>query len=324
MKIVDKIMFKVAKSQINKNLIEDYSKGKIKVVLLGTGGPINNEKRLGSTSFAIITPKDFILIDCGSGTWRNADILGLPSRKLTKIFITHFHSDHIGDLGEACFGSWVRGRTSPLEIYGPSGIKDVVDGFQRAYSKDFEYRTAHHGEEFMNPKGSQMKPRTFKFGEEGKLNLMPVYEDDHVTVGAFSVNHDPIKPAVGYRIEVDEKVIVYTGDTVYIDSLPKFCENADLLLANAVSHQTLELLSRVNKEIKNDRIAKIMHDVPDYQMDPAQAGVLAHRSRAKKLVLVHITPPIINFIQKRWFLKGAKAAYHGEIVLGEDGMVLTL
>lgn len=290
---------------------------------MGTGGPINNSKRLGATSFAIISPKDFLLIDCGSGTWRNADLTRLPAGKLTKVFITHFHSDHIGDLGEVCFGSWVRGRSSPLEVYGPDGIQDVVEGFQKAYNHDSEYRIAHHGQDIMPTSGSRMNTHQFSI-ENNEDDLIPVYKDNHVKVEAFVVHHEPIRPAVGYRIEIEDKVFVYTGDTRYFDFLPNYCKNADILCANSVSHKFMAVLSDANARINKVRIAKITKDVIDYQMDPAQAGILAAESNVKRLVLVHLTPPILNLIMKRRVLKAVKEHYTGSIIVGRDRMVLDL
>ena len=106
--------------------------GKLHAFLLGSGGPINNDKRVAS-SIAVIAGGEFILFDVGPGSYRNVDLLRLPSQNLSAIFLTHFHSDHIGDLGEANMLSWVNGRDKPLEVYGPIGVEKVVDGFEMAY-----------------------------------------------------------------------------------------------------------------------------------------------------------------------------------------------
>ena len=86
------------------------------VFLVGSGGPINNPERI-ATSTAIIAGGEFLLVDVGPGTVRSADLLNLPMEHLSGIFLTHFHSDHIGDLGEANFGSWLAGRKKKLDIY---------------------------------------------------------------------------------------------------------------------------------------------------------------------------------------------------------------
>src|SRR5262249_10187863 len=85
--------------------------------------------------------------------WRQVALSHLPRARLDGVLLTHFHSDHIGELGEVVLQSWVAGRRTPLPVYGPSGVEKVVDGFREAYSQDASYRVAHHGKEAMPPEG---------------------------------------------------------------------------------------------------------------------------------------------------------------------------
>jgi ribonuclease Z len=71
------------------------------------------------------------LVDAGPNS---AGATWLPLHRLTAVFLTHFHSDHIGDLGELNNNSWGLGRTTPLDIYGPPGVERVVAGFTEAYA----------------------------------------------------------------------------------------------------------------------------------------------------------------------------------------------
>jgi ribonuclease Z len=68
---------------------------------------------------------------------------------LFRSFLPHFHSDHIGDLGEFNMNTWAMGRPGPLRVYGPPGVERVVAGFAEAYALDTQYRIAHHGTEFL-------------------------------------------------------------------------------------------------------------------------------------------------------------------------------
>lgn len=63
--------------------------------------------------------------------------------------VTHFHNDHIADLGEAMQRSYMLGREKDLVIYGPTGIAAIVDGFNAVYAEDSSYRTEQHTEELM-------------------------------------------------------------------------------------------------------------------------------------------------------------------------------
>ena len=128
----DALLEKIITRQIDRTLKRvDYSllsDGKIHVVLCGTAAALPDPDRAGPCT-AVIAGGQFWLIDTGPGSWRNVDRFNLPVSKLSGVLITHFHSDHIGDLGEAITQSWIAGRATPLDVYGPQGINEVVGGF---------------------------------------------------------------------------------------------------------------------------------------------------------------------------------------------------
>jgi ribonuclease Z len=289
--------------------------------MVGSGGPMNNAKRL-PTSTAIIAGGEFILVDVGPGTWRNADLLDLPLGNLSAIFLTHFHSDHIGDLGEANFGSWVAGRQKSLEVYGPEGVDKIVQGFALAYELDVHYRIAHHGEAVMPPEASKLVARLISIQNPDKAELF--FERNGLKAYAFLVDHSPANPSVGYRFEYKGNVVVITGDTKQIPTLARHAKDADILVSDVLSVKLTNLVHRVLLENNRPRLAKIMEDIEGYHMSPVQAAEVARDAMAKKLVLYHITPPVTNFIVKRVFMEGINDIYKGKVILGEDGMIFDL
>jgi ribonuclease Z len=291
------------------------------VILVGSGGPLDNEERLASCT-AIIAGGEFIVVDLGAGTWRNVNLLNLPSAGLSAVFLTHFHSDHIADLGETDFGSWTQGRKTNLDVYGPEGVDQVVRGFSMAYALDKKYRIAHHGEDIVPPGASAMVSHTIdiKDPDEGVL----FFDRNGLKAYAFMVDHFPVVPAVGYRFEYKGNVVVITGDTVKTPTLAKHAKNADILISEGLSMRLVNLLSETLAEENQPRLSKIMKDVLDYHIDPVQAGEVAQEAGAKKLVFNHVVPPITNRIAKSVFLRGVKDVYDGQIILGEDGMRFAL
>ena len=295
--------------------------GKLHVFLLGSGGPINNNNRV-SSSIAVIAEGEFILFDVGPGTFRNVDLMRLPVAYLSAIFLTHFHSDHIGDLGEANMLSWVNGRKKPLEVYGPEGVGKVVNGFIMAYELDVEYRIAHHGPNIVPSETSKPKSNPISIQKPDERILC--FERKGLKVFAFEVDHSPVKPAFGYRIEYKGNIIVITGDTIKTENLVKHCENADILFSEAISFDMLNNLVVGAKRLRLDRYSKILKDIQNYHMNPFIAAELAKEAKVKKLVIVHITPPVPNENAEKMYLKGVNGIFNGEIVLGKDRMKFQL
>jgi ribonuclease Z len=228
----ESLMERNVEKRLNQQKVHLLRDGKLHLILVGSGGPINNDERL-PTSTAVIAGGEFILVDVGPGTVRNADLLNLPLASLTAIFLTHFHSDHIGDLGEANFQSWAAGRQRKLEIYGPNGVDKIVRGFALAYEADAQYRIAHHGESVMPPEASWPAARTISVQSPDKAELC--FERNGLKVYAFLVDHFPAQPALGYRFEYKGNRIVITGDTKKLPTLAQQAKNADILVSEALS-----------------------------------------------------------------------------------------
>ncbi|MHA2400945.1 MAG: MBL fold metallo-hydrolase [Promethearchaeota archaeon] len=103
-----------------------------------------------------------MLVDVGAGSRRTLAGLRLPVKNLSAVFLTHFHSDHIGDLGEVNMNSFAQGRDHKLEVYGPEGVEKVVDGFNLAYELDTAYRVAHHGPEVIHAEATSLVSKLMK------------------------------------------------------------------------------------------------------------------------------------------------------------------
>src|SRR5262245_4016057 len=130
-------------------LVATTGAGQTKVVLLGTGTPNADPERSGPVTAVVVNGTAY-LVDCGPGVVRRASAAerkkGIPAlnvTKLQKVFVTHLHSDHTLGLPDLIFTPWVLGRTAPLDVYGPLGLKDMTDNIERAWAKDIDVRV--HG-----------------------------------------------------------------------------------------------------------------------------------------------------------------------------------
>jgi ribonuclease Z len=279
----------------------------------GTGSPLPSLKR-AQTCTAVFAGGRFFLVDAGTGSWERIQSAGIPGDRLAGIFLTHLHSDHIGDIGEADLGSWVGGRAAPLAVYGPSGVEGIVDGLNAEYALDHRYRTAHHGSVVADPATAGLRAHAFA-GEAAEV----VYEQHGLKVTAFPVAHAPVAPAVGFRFDYAGRSVVISGDTAFSETVAEAALGADLLVHEAQANHMVAKMAVAASAAGNLRLAKILNDIPTYHTSPAEAARAA--AGADWLVLTHLTPAPDNLIAKRLFLRGVRRS---KLKIAEDGMAVLL
>lgn len=217
------------------------------------------------------------------------------------------------------------GRDKTLEVFGPEGIKDVVDGYNLAYKYDTSYRIAHHGHngaDFFPPEACVPAAKTVRLAETDGAELF--FDRNGLKAYAFRVDHSPATSSYGYRFEYKGNVVVISGDTKKIDNLTKHAKNADIFICEGFRMELVKRVSDYAEKTGRSRIAKLLLDTMNYHIDPVDAGKVAKEANVKKLVFNHIVPPITNFFTKRIFLDGVDDVYDGDIVMGEDGMEFIL
>ncbi|MCJ7833633.1 MAG: MBL fold metallo-hydrolase [Deltaproteobacteria bacterium] len=292
------------------------------VALCGSGAPLPDPRR-ASACTAVIAGKNFYVVEIGPGSERKLELMRLNPGKVKAVLLTHFHSDHIGDLGELMLKRWSGGsRKSPLDVFGPTGVETVVKGFDQAYSLDDEYRIMHHGPETVPPSGAGGVARPFHF-PQGKDEAV-IIDEDGVKITAFEVDHSPVKPAGGYRFDYKGRSVVISGDTIPVQSLLHQAQGVDLLVHEALQPAMIGILKEVGQKIGRLNTAKIMGDILHYHTSPEDAAMMAEKAGVRHLLLTHILPPLPVSDLKSAFLGDAKKLYRGPITIGEDGMLFSL
>lgn len=279
----------------------------MRVVVCGSASPLGNNNDRAQACIAVITPEHFFLFDVGAGSQLRMAQARFPMARINGVFLTHYHSDHIAALPDVNLNSWVQGRATQLNVYGPPGVSSVVDGFNAAYRLDRGYRSAHHGAELLPPQRSTMQSHTFNPGDI-------VWQDDNITVSSFSVEHPPIEPAVGYRVDYRGRSVVISGDTNAAESLFDAAQGADLLLHDALSRTVLDPMIATATELNASRISTIMTDVIDYHADITTLPTRAENAGIKQLVLYHMVPVPANALVEKMFLRDMPT----DIILADD------
>ena len=242
------------------------------VVLLGTGTPIPDPDRSGPAT-AIVVGDSTYLVDFGPGVIRRAQaavlvrgVTQLEPGNLRVAFVTHLHSDHTAGYSDLIFTGWTSGRSTPLEVYGPTGLNSMTDHILKAYQIDIETRTNPEGNQRAIANGWKVNAHEIKPGV--------IYKDTNVTVTAFATKH--AMESYGYRFDTPDRRIVISGDTSPTEETIKACSGCDILIHEA---QTLDLYEKMPERLHSF--------VTKYHTTTAQLATLAVKARPKLLVVYH-------------------------------------
>ena len=290
--------------------------------LAGTGAPFPDINRVGPC-IAVAAGNHLYIIDAGPGSTRNIGLMGFDMGKVEAILLTHFHSDHIADLGEMMLQRWAGGSNAkPVDVIGPKGVETVVEGFNHAYSLDAVYRVAFHGAATVPPSGAGGRARPFGLSSEEDASVV-VVDKEGVKITAFKVNHAPVYPAVGYRFDYKGRSLVVSGDTVPCQSLKKQSQGVDVLFHEAQQPSLIKMIHDQAGLSPNPSLAKITADIPRYHTSTEDAAKIAGEASVKHLVLYHILPPLPPALSNM-FLGDAAKYYNGPITVGVDGLLISL
>ena len=242
------------------------------IVLLGTGTPGADPERSGPAT-AIIVDDTPYLVDFGPGVARRAasavakGVTALRLSNIRVVFTTHLHADHTAGYPDLLITSWVAGRTLPLEVYGPRGIKAMTDAVLTAYRVDVEDRLKARGQAQVNLVNAH--------------DIVPgiVYKDEKVTVTAFAVKHGDLE-AYGYRFDTPDRSVVISGDTSPTESVVEKCNGCDVLIHE---HYSTASFAQVDSQWQQYRLR--------HHTSTEQLADLATRARPRLLILYHRSNP---------------------------------
>ena len=231
---------------------------------LGSGGRYN-------TCFHVTGERVNFLIDCGASSLPALKKLGIARDGIDLILITHFHGDHFAGLPFLLLDAQFSRRTRPLVIAGPAGIETRLTQVMEALFEN----------------SSKTKQRL-------ELSVVALEPKRPQTFGAVTVTPCPVihgdsgGPFLAYRVETEGRVIAYSADTEWTETLIPAARDADLFIAEAYTY---------DKVVKNHLNLTTLE---------------AHLSeiRPKRLVLTHMSDDMLG----RLDTLGHTAASDGMIV----------
>ena len=226
----------------------------VRLHCVGTGDAFGSGGRLNSC-YHLAAAGEQLLLDCGCSALIGLQRCAIDPAGIDTIIISHLHGDHFGGLPffllEAKF---VSRRQRPLTLIGPPGLKrQVTAAFEALYPG-----TIGAGFDF---------PILYR-----QLAPSAVQQQGPFQIGCCRVKHGSSRQVYGLRVEVAGKIISYTGDTEWINTLPVLADGSDLLIAECFAYD---------------------QPVPshlDYQTLVQRRAEL----NCKKLVLTHLGPEMLR------------------------------
>jgi ribonuclease Z len=289
----------------------------IVVTLLGTGSPIpeagllvpaSSPDRMNATTLVRAGP-EVLLFDAGRGVVQRLAQAGMKGSDITSVFLTHFHSDHTVGLPDLWLTSRLTlawgGRTQPLEVIGPTGTRELTADIAKAYASDIAAR----------PDQPQIALIGRDFDKDGI-----VFDRNGVTVTAFTVDHGPAKPAVGYRIDYKGHSVLISGDTRMHENVVKYGMGVDLLLHEVAAVNPAAL----------QKVPKLMA-IFNLHTSPEQCGEIFAKAKPKLAAFTHIVLMGAPFFAVPFpaptvqdMMDEARKTYQGPLEAGVDLMTFEI
>jgi len=271
----------------------------VEVEILGSGGP-EIDGRASASYLIWIDHKARLLIDVGSGSMLRFEQSKADLVDLDAIVLTHLHIDHVVDLPSYVKAGYFTRRSASLPILGPIGndyFPSTVKYIQLLFGEKGAYR-------YMSDVLTLQSDSFEIIPKDIDAPQIQTQQFKHFKLSVLNVNHGII-PALAFRIDVDEKSVVISGDTSNTNhQLEKLSLNADIFIAH---HAIPEI---------HGTYANKLH------MTPAIIGSVAAKSHVKKVILSHRMQRTIG--NEPASLKIISSKYKGTIIFAEDRMKIKL
>jgi ribonuclease Z len=232
----------------------------------------------------------------------------IPYNFLDKVFLSHLHTDHFGDLDALFVGGALAGRQKPLRVWGPSGgtpergTKYALDHLRKALTWDLDGRAG-----ITDPRGYFLEVHEFDYAGKNKV----IFQENGVTIRSFPAIHSLDGP-VSFALEWNGYKVVFGGDTYPNVWFDEYAKGADLAI-----HEAFIAVPDMIKKFKFTPQSALVVGTQIHTA-PEAFGKVMSRIKPRMAVAYHFfndfdTAPAIR--------DGIRSTYDGPLSLAEDYMV---
>ena len=244
--------------------------------------------------------------------------VGVEYRNVHHIFLTHHHFDHIGSLF-ACLGlNMMTNRREPLTIYGPIGLRAIVDGLCDACNVPNDIGFGVPGQNLPHPRD---------FTKVVEMAPGDTVEIDEITVTSCENTHYRSEDQFGrdghislsYRFGTPDRSVVFTGDTGPCRALERLAKGADLMISEMTDiDRAMKRIRAQNNNVPEERLKKVASHLSKHHVSAEELGIMAERAQVKSVVAVHFAPGMATPDNADGYVARVKAVYSGEFFIGQD------
>jgi ribonuclease BN (tRNA processing enzyme) len=287
---------------------------------LGTaGGPVLQADRFQPANLLTANGK-FWLVDCGEGALQRLAALGMQPARISSVFISHLHEDHIGGLQALIGLRWMQSAPGVLTIYGPPGTETLVAGIVQSLEPSSHIGMAVRGARAGATPAQSVRVVTLRDGSDVSV--------DGVRVRAVRNSHfdeEPGHPAnngtesLSYRFDVPGYGVGYTGDTGPSEPLRAFFRGVDLLVSEVIDlPRIIENINGPHSPMPPQVRPALIEHLKTQHVTPQEAGAIAAAAGARRLVFTHLA--IIGRTDRAapGLVSGAHETFGGDVNVAHD------
>jgi ribonuclease BN (tRNA processing enzyme) len=238
------------------------------------------------------------LVDAARNVSRQIVKAGFPVKEVDHLFFSHFHSDHYTGFPDFYISRWLTGAKTPLRVYGPPPVEEIVRRLLSFVEYDVDIRVA----EGKQREGTEVEVTVLSPGDSFEVDGMRVSVER-------GTHHGNVPDILSYRFEAEDRAIVLASDGSPTEKLVPFSKGADVLVMHVCIPQLI--IEKYGAFPDMAKIAVSHHaTAQDLARTATDAGVGA-------LVFSHVIPPLGP---NEEVLKAVSKFYEGKIIPGEDLM----